>query len=246
MTKPTLLVLALIVAATSAAVAQTSYRLKGTIKDEQGAAVAGARVRAEAIQGFRGEQFVGQKEFATTTNDKGEWNILGLTAGMWVFEATAQSLMPQVIVIPIQYTNRKMVSAIGGQLSWDLPMTLSHANHALLKSAIDAAAAGRKDEAISLTGGVAGDTDLDAQCGGGHLALLLRQHGLAAAIFRQIAAREPKHACAALGQSSAALMQGDVVSGGRLLWEARDLAPQNQRRALAAAITDLQQISGFK
>jgi len=240
------MVVALILAAAHVAVAQTSYRLKGTVKDEKGAAVAGARVRAEAIQGFRGEQFVGQKEYATTTNEKGEWNVLGLTAGMWVFEATAPGLVPQVIVIPVQYTNRKMVSAAGGQLSWDLPMTLTRTSHALLKSAIEAAAAGRSDEAISLTGGVAADTDLDAQCGGGHLALLLRQHGLAAAIFRQIAAREPKQACAALGQSSAALMQGDVVNGGKLLWQARDVAPQNQRRALAAAISDLQQIAGFK
>jgi hypothetical protein len=246
MTKPTLLIVASILATASAAAAQTSYRLKGTVKDEKGAAVAGARVRAEAIQGFRGEQFVGQKEFATTTNEKGEWNILGLTAGMWTFEATAPGLTPQVIVIPIQYTNRKMVSAIGGQLSWDLPMTITHTSHALLKSAIEAAAAGRSDEAISLTGGVAEDQDLEVVCGGGQIALLLRQHGLAAAMFRHIAAREPKHACAALGQSSAALMQGDVVNGGKLLWAARDLAPQNQRRALAAAITDLQQISGFK
>jgi hypothetical protein len=246
MTKPTLVVIALIAAVAHVTVAQTSYRLKGTVKDEKGAAVAGAHIRAEAIQGFRGEQFVGQKEFSTTTNEKGEWNILGLTAGMWAFEATAAGLTPQVIVIPIQYTNRKMVSATGGQLSWDLPMTVARTTNVLLQKAIESALAGRRDEAISLTGGVAGDEDVEAVCGGGHVALLLRQHGLAAAMFRQIAAREPKHACAALGQSSAALMQGDVVSGGKLLWVARDLAPQNQRRALAAAITDLQQITGFK
>jgi hypothetical protein len=74
--------LAVLVGVPSSTVAQTSYRLKGTVKDEKGAPMAGARVRAEALQGFRGEQFVGQKEFATTTNDKGEWNILGLISGI--------------------------------------------------------------------------------------------------------------------------------------------------------------------
>ena len=76
--------------------AQTSYRLKGTVKNSDGAPVAGARVHAEALQGFRGEQFVGQKEFTTTSDAKGEWNILGLTAGMWAFEATASTLAPRV------------------------------------------------------------------------------------------------------------------------------------------------------
>jgi len=36
------------------------------------------------------------------------------------------------------------------------------------------------------------------------------------------------------------------VNAGKLLWDARDLVPQNQRRALAAAIADLQQMTGFK
>ena len=245
MSRATLLSLAVVFLATDA-FAQTSYRLKGTVKDEKGTGVSGARIRAEALSGFRGEQFVGQKEFAVTSNDKGEWTILGLTSGIWTFEAAAPGLAPNVIVLPVQYTQRKMQSATGGQLAWDLPMTLVRSSNAMLQRASEAAAAGRADEAVSLAGGLAEEKDLDAVCGGGQVALLLRQEGLAGALFRQAAKLDPKSSCASLGLSSTALMRGDVIGGAKLLWDARDLAPQNQRRALAAGFTDLQQVSGFK
>jgi hypothetical protein len=245
MTKAAIL-LALVLALGGSAAAQMSYRLKGTVKDDKGAPVAGARVRAEAIQGFRGEQFVGQKEFATRTNEKGEWSILGLTAGIWVFEATAPNLMPHVVVLPVQYTSRKPQSATGGQLSWDLPMTERNTTNEMLKKAAEAAVAGRSDEAVSLAGRTTEEKDPDTLCAAGHVALLVRQHGLAGVLFRQAATLDKKHACASLGLASAALMQGDVIGGSKLLWSARDLAAPTERRALAAAITDLQQIGAPK
>jgi hypothetical protein len=240
-----LLVIAFTLAAHTAS-AQTSYRLKGTLKDETGAAIANARIRAEALQGFRGEQFVGQKEFAVTSNDKGEWYILGLTAGMWAFEASAPGFVPQVIVLPITFTQRQLQSARGGQLPWDLPMTLARTENVPLQKASEAAIAGKNDEATALAGVVSTETDLTALCGAGHVAMFVRQHGLAQAIFRAILAKDQKHTCATLGMSSALLMQNDVVAAGKHLWNARDVAPQNQRRALAAAISDLQQMAGFK
>ena len=229
-----------------AAFGQTSYRLKGTLKDEKGAAIAGGRVRAEALMGFRGDQFVGQKEFAVASSDKGEWNILGLTAGMWAFEATAPGYVPQVMVLPVNFTQRKMQSATGGQLAWELPLTLPRTSNASLQQASNAAMAGMHNEATALAGGVAADPDPDAQCYAGHVAMLVRQHGLAEALFRQVLAREPKHPCATLGLSSSLLMLNDLVPAGKHLWAARDLVPQNQRRALAAAISDLQQMMGIK
>jgi Carboxypeptidase regulatory-like domain len=238
--------LAALLCVPSPTVAQTSYRLKGTVKNEKGAPVAGARVRAAALQGFRGEQFVGQKEFATATTDKGEWNILGLTSGIWTFEATAANYAPNVIVLPVQYTQRKMQSATGGQLSWDLPITLASATNGMLKAASEAAAAGKTDEAISLAGGVAGDADMQTVCSGGHVALLTRQYSLASAMFREVVKRDAKHPCASLGLASAALMQGDVLTAGKLFWDAREVIPASQKRAVAAAIGDLQQIAGMK
>jgi hypothetical protein len=226
--------------------AQTSYRLKGTLKDEGGAAIAGGRVRAEALQGFRGEQFVGQKEFAVGSNDKGEWNILGLTAGLWAFEMTAPGFVPQVIVLPVNFTQRQMQSARGGQLAWELPVTLPRTENVSLQKAAEAAMAGNTNDATALAGVVSTESDPAVVCAGGHIAMLVRQHGLAQATCRAILAKDPKHACATLGMSSALLMQNDVVSAGKHLWNARDLVPQNQRRALAAAISDLQQMTGIK
>jgi hypothetical protein len=54
---------------------------------------------------------------------------------------------------------------------------------------------------------------------------------------------EPKHARALLGQASASLLARDWESAGKWLWDARDLAPKDQRQALAAAIDDLRGIS---
>jgi len=149
---------------------QTSYRLKGTVKDSDGAPIAGARVRAEALQGFRGEQFVGQKEFVTASDGSGQWNILGLTAGIWAFEVTAPNLAPNVVVLPVPFTQRKMQFAIGGQLPWELPLTLGRTSNALLLKASEEAMSGRADEAISLAGGVATENDGSALCGAGHRA----------------------------------------------------------------------------
>jgi hypothetical protein len=128
-------------------------------------------------------------------------------------------------VLPVQYTQRKMQSATGGQLSWDLPVTLGPATNGMLKAASEAAAAGKTDEAISLAGGVAGDADMQTVCGGGHVALLTRQYSLASAMFREVVKRDAKQPCAALGLASAALMQGDVITAGKLFWDARDVGP---------------------
>ena len=66
------LMIALMLAAPVTATAQMTFRLRGTVRDNEGKPVAGCKVRAEALQGFRGEQFAGQKEFEGTTGDKGE------------------------------------------------------------------------------------------------------------------------------------------------------------------------------
>ena len=88
----------LVLAFPALAASQSTYRLRGVVRDNTDTPVQGVKVRAEALTGFRGEQFVGQKEFSTTTNKKGEWTILGLTSGLWSFEATGRDLIPQVVV----------------------------------------------------------------------------------------------------------------------------------------------------
>jgi hypothetical protein len=228
------------------AAAQMTYRLKGTVKDHDGKAVAGAKVRAEAIAGFRGEQFVGQKEFETTTGATGEWTILGLTSGLWVFEASAPEAVPQAIVLPINFTNRQPQSAAGGSFSWNLPMTVRRTAHTHLNAAALAAVARRVDEAVANVGLSAAETDADLLCSAGEVALFVRQHGLARAVFEQAKKQNAKHGCATRGLASAALMQNDLDSAAKMLWNAIDLLPREQRPAYGAALKDLQQITGTK
>jgi hypothetical protein len=226
--------------------AQMTYRLKGTVKDAAGKPVANARVHAEALSGFRGEQFVGQKEFSTTSNAGGEWTILGLTSGIWAFEATAPGRVPQAIVLPINFTNRKPQSATGGSFPWDLPLELREAGHSGLEAAATAATQGAIAEAIAAAGTAAGDTNPDVLCGAGEVSLLVRQHSLAQAIFEQLVKRDDRHPCGRRGIASAALMRGDYDLAAKMLWSAIDVAPRGLKAALGAAVKDLQGISGTK
>ena len=241
-----LMVGCLLFAMASSASGQMTYRLKGTVKDADGKPVAGAKVRAEALAGFRGEQFVGQKEFETSTNAKGEWIILGLTSGLWAFEASAPETVPQAIVLPVNFTNRQPQSAAGGSFTWELPMTVRRTTNQSLTAASAAAMAKRTDEAVAALGVVAAEKDADVVCAAGEVALFVRQHGLARALFDQIAKQDRKHACATRGLASAALMQNDLELASRMLWQAIDLLPRDHRPAYGAAVKDLQAITGTK
>ena len=241
---PWLIALSLVAPATAAA--QMTFRLRGTVKDNENKPVAGLKVRAEALQGFRGEQFVGQKEFEVTTGSKGEWVIHGLTSGIWAFEATGPEIVPQVIVLPVNFTNRKPQSAQGGALSWDLPMTVRRSKSEALTRAAEAAMAKKPDEAVAAISGVLGDKDQDVVCSAGEVALLVRQHGMATAIFNEILKTQPKNACATVGAASSALMLGNIDLASRMLYAATDLAPRDQKPALGAAVRDLQQVAAVK
>ena len=46
--------------------------------------------------------FAGQRTFSATTNAKGEWNILGITPGIWLFEVVAPELRFQSVALPVR------------------------------------------------------------------------------------------------------------------------------------------------
>ena len=244
MRKALALVVLIVLVMPFASAAQMTYRLKGTVKDNDGKPVSGARVRAEALIGFRGEQFVGQKEFDTKTNARGEWSILGLTSGIWAFEATADDVVPQVVLLPINFTSRKPQGITGNSFSWDLPLTVRRTTHEGLNAAAAAATEGRVADAVTTVGIIASEPDADLLCSAGEVALLVRQHGLAGAIFEQILKQDAKHGCAMRGRGSAALMQNDFDTASKMLWGAIDLVPRELRAALGAAVKDLQGITG--
>ena len=225
--------------------AQMAHRLKGSLKSTAGAPIAGGSIRSDALTGFRGEQFVGAKEHTTTSQPTGEWNIAGIEAGLWMFSTAAPDTIPAVIVIPLKFSQRQQVSAVGNSLTWQLPMYAYPASeHPMLKVAIDLLAAGKKDEAAqALTVALGPDIPTETRVAAGELALFVQQPSLAKTIFARVLQKEPKHARAMLGAGGAALMGREWEAAGKIIWDARDLVPKEQRPALAAAIDDLRAIA---
>lgn len=227
--------------------AQTVYRLKGTTRTADGAPV-GAAIKGEALVGYRGDQFVGQKELAVSANEKGEWNMLGLTAGVWMFTASSVGTLPSVVVLPVKFAQRQMQSAQGGQLSWTLPITMvADDKHPGLEQAAALAMEGRATEAVQfLSGALLPDATPEAQCAAGQIALIVEQTGLAQQLFQTLQKADAKNGCAPVGLAAIALMTNNWDAAAKMLWTARDLAPREQRPALAAAIAELQQVASTK
>lgn len=224
---------------------QMAHRLKGSIRTTANVPLANATVRADAITGFRGEPFAGAKEQTATSLPSGEWNITNLESGLWMFSSTAPEMLPAVIVIPVKFSQRQQVSAIGNSLTWQLPLWATPINqHQILKFAADLIAAGTMEEGMqSLTVALGPQVPDDTRVAAGEMALLVRNLALAKTLFTQALQKQPKHPRAKLGAASAALMGLEWESAGKIMWEARDLAPKEQRQALAAAIDDLRGIA---
>ena len=222
-----------------------AHRLKGSLKGTSGAPIANATVRADNLYGFRGEPFAGAKEFTTTTQPTGEWNITGIEAGLWLFSSSAPDTVPAVIVIPVKFSQRQQVSAVGNSLTWQLPMYAYPASeHPMLKVALELLAAGKKDEAgQAITVALGPDVPTETRVAAGELALFLQQASLAKTIFAMALQKEPKHPRAMLGAGGAALLGREWEAAGKIIWDARDLVPREQRQALAAAIDDLRGIA---
>lgn len=224
---------------------QMTHRLKGSIRTEAGAPLVGATIRADVLSGFRGEPFAGQKDHSITSVDKGEWNMLGIEAGLWLFSTSAPDMLPAVIVLPVKFSQRQQVSAVGNSLTWQLPLwAMPAGEHPLLKVSIELLAAGKKEEAAqALTVALGPDVPVGTRVAAGEMALLVQQASLAKTIFGMVLQADPKHPRAVLGSASAALLGRDWETAGKVLWSARDLVPREQRQALASAISDLQGIS---
>lgn len=225
--------------------AQMAHRLKGSIRTDAGAPIVGATIRADVLSGFRGEQFAGQKEHSVTSVDKGEWNITGIEAGLWLFSVSAPDMLPAVIVLPVKFSQRQQVSAVGNSLTWPLPLWATPlSEHPMLKVSAELLAAGKKEEAAqALTVALGPDVPAATRVAAGEMALLVQQASLAKTIFGMVLQADPKHPRALTGSASASLLGRDWETAGKMLWAARDLAPREQRPALASAIGDLQGIA---
>lgn len=115
-----LLVASVAAAAPAPAQGPTALRVRGSVTTEDGTAIERARVRTEAIAGVGGGQFVGQREFQAATDKKGQWGLLGITRGVWIFEVTADHHLPHVVAIPVAMTQAPVMPA----MPWRLALTL--------------------------------------------------------------------------------------------------------------------------
>jgi hypothetical protein len=224
---------------------QMAHRLKGSIRTTANVPLAKATVRADAITGFRGEPFAGAKEQSTTSLESGEWNITGLEAGLWMFSTSAPDMLPAVMVIPVKFSQRQQVSAVGNAINWQLPLWATPLNqHQILKTAVDLITAGKMEEAAqALTVALGPEAGDDTRVAAGEMALITRQHALARTLFDMVVQKNPTHPRAKLGSASSALMAMQWEAAGKIVWDARDLVPREQRPALAAAIDDLRAIA---
>jgi hypothetical protein len=226
------------------AFAQLTYRMIGKVSTEAGAPIDEAVIKAEAIAGFKLEPFGGQRTFTAKSNKKGEWSLVGLTSGVWLFQAHAPNMLPQAIVITVKMMKRE--GGTGGATL--LPYTVEFALRPTTKapglaSAAQTAYAGKKAETVSLLRSASLETaGIPVLIAAGEIALAVQEGGGAFGMFRAAATEAPGHWRAHAGLGSAALMLRDLDTAAKSYWTARDAAPEGLKQAIAATVADLQQI----
>ena len=223
--------------------AQTALRVKGTVMAARGEGMP-ASIELEALHGYRGLEFVGQKSFTARANDKGQWSVLGVTSGVWMFTAHAPGRLPQVMLLPVQFTQKNPASAAGGQIPWEVAFDLAPAvaGSALERAARNALSGDRNAVAADLAQ-VSETGDAAALVAAGEIALYVRGSGLARALFDRALTLDPSAGRAQLGLASAAMMDGAWDAAAKSVWNAREQGVyERMRRALGGAITELQRI----
>ncbi len=224
---------------------QPISRLKGRIVDEAGARLADTQVRAEAYFGAAAGAFAGQRTFRTRTNGKGEWNILGIAPGIWVFDANAPGFVTEAVALPIRLLTASGPNAAGQVITWDLvlkPRRLPADDRqaSVLRDAAAAALSGRDAEASQLLQRTPEDADADFLAGAGNIALIAHDLALARTLYHHALERDPSSYRAALGVASTFLLSRDFDSASRAFDAARGRThDRDEVRFLSAALGDL-------
>ena len=224
--------------------AQPLDRLSGRVVSDRGEAVKDADVRVEALFGFAGGAYLGQRTFATKSDAKGNWALLGFKSGIWVFDASAAGQIPDAVALPF-----KLVTPAGTGLSGMGP-----AWHPVLKptmvpdgdigqmlvAAADAARAGRPERVVPILSRLSDSNDVNVLTAAGRICLVMRDATVARPLFRRAYERDPSSFRAALGMGSSALMQRDVDAAAKAFGDARNLTKDKDERGyLSAAINEL-------
>lgn len=223
---------------------QPVSRLKGRVVTERGEPLKDAEVRAEAFFGSAAGTFAGQRTFSTKTNAKGEWNILGIAPGIWLFEAIAPEYMPEFVALPVRLLTASGPNAGGEVLIWQLVLKPvrppADTRGTLLIEAASAARGKQLEKAREILGRVPDDADADYLAAAGRIALVARDTDLARPLFIRALERDPASYRAAMGIASVFLLQRDFDSASRAFDATRSRThDKDEQRFLSAAIGDL-------
>jgi hypothetical protein len=224
--------------------AQSALRIRGTTT--AGGTGVAATVEAEAVHGFRGGQFAGQRTFSVRSSRDGKWTILGITAGAWVFGAHTPSHFPQVAGVPVQFAQRNPASAVGGQAPWEMAFELvPREAHPALASVANDVLNGTRVPLAERFASLFETASPDALVVAGEMALYARDTAVARALFQQALGHAPGLARAHLGLATAALVEGFWENAAQSYWTARDKGlPPMMAKTVGAAIAEFQKLGG--
>ena len=211
---------------------------------DQGGRIDRAEVRAEAFFGSAGGTFAGQRTFSTRTNAKGEWSILGIAPGIWLFSVHADGYLPEAVALPNRLLSASGPNASGMVFTWELILKPAAAaadgRQAALVDAASAVRAGRAADADALLTKVPEDADADYLASAARIALVAGRLDAARTLFTRALERDPSSYRTALGIASTLLLQRDFDGASRAFDAARARThDKDEQRFISAAIGDL-------
>src|SRR4051794_3683018 len=224
--------------------AQALDRLSGRVTTAAGPALSDADVQVEAIFGFAGGDFLGQRTFSARSNAKGEWALLAFKSGIWMFDAAAPGHLPDSIALPFNLVAPASSGIDRLTPAWHPVLRLAPLPPGdvgqTLSEATDAARAQRPDRVTPLLSRLSDSNDADTLNAAGTICLLMRDPTVARPFFRRALDRDPSSFRATVGMASSALMQRNVDAAAKAFADARQFTTDKDERGyLAAAIAEL-------
>jgi len=176
--------------------AQPLERLTGKVRTADNRPAADADIRIEAIFGFAGSEYLGQRTFTARTDQKGSWAVLGFKAGIWVFDASLPGHVPDAVALPFNLVSPPGSGIAGAMPAWHpvlapTPLPPGETGE-MLAEAIDAARSGRPERAAPVLRRLSDSTDAAVLEAAGRVCLLMRDATVARPFFRRALDRDPR------------------------------------------------------